>query len=331
VKGGSDLEAVMVFFLVFILFFYLIGGLMLLLPYIFRAVGLNGIMKGRGLPAGWRAWVPVVQMWSLGKLADDVGREKGARIWCATTLLWLSIAKAVLYVAGIAGLAIYAILQAQYYYFYSSETVFTVVYTIVFLLLVVVHIGHVVICFMAYYRIVAEYAPNAAIGVLVGGVLAGTFGFSATLPYDICLFVIRKRRPLSRILVHQPWNGGYETAWGGWYPPQGPPPAQPWNPARPYSAPPVEQGSVQPWNTQQGYTQPWDAQRGYAQPWSAQQGYTQPWSAQYAQQPTAPNANSWNAPMPYSFSVYSGVPVPQAPSRYFPVDGTAGQPPSGMG
>lgn len=64
--------------------------------YIFQSIGLYGIAKKRGIPAPGLAWVPMLNMYMLGKIADRVRLGCGAAKSCLRKwILGLSIAEGV--------------------------------------------------------------------------------------------------------------------------------------------------------------------------------------------------------------------------------------------
>lgn len=73
------------------------NGLLMLVFFIFTAIGLYTIAKRRGIDHAWMAWVPVLNSWTLGCISDQYqylikGKNKKRR----TVLLVLGIITAVL-------------------------------------------------------------------------------------------------------------------------------------------------------------------------------------------------------------------------------------------
>ncbi len=69
--------------------------------YIFQSISLYRIAKRRGIPAPGLAWLPVVNIYLIGKIADRVRYRSGALISCLRKwLLGLSIGVTVFLIIG---------------------------------------------------------------------------------------------------------------------------------------------------------------------------------------------------------------------------------------
>lgn len=75
----------------------LVTIILTIILYIFQSIGLYSIAKRRGIPAPGLAWVPMLNMYMLGKIADRVQLGWGAAKSCLRKwILGLSIVLAVL-------------------------------------------------------------------------------------------------------------------------------------------------------------------------------------------------------------------------------------------
>ena len=159
--------------------FAVLGGLIMvaillgIVAYLLASIGVSRLARGRGMSGSWMAWIPLLGLYLLGAIVDDI-RSRSGRPGSnyRTLLLVLSVVATagglIPLVGGIAaalcGFALY-ILQA-----------------------------------VAVYQIYQDYAPGSAVPMLV---------FSILLPLScIFLFAIRNRRPLS--LAAAP-AGGYRV------------------------------------------------------------------------------------------------------------------------
>ena len=68
---GGFLGALIGFLVIFVLFFFIIA----IILYIFNGLGLSKIAKNQNLNNSWFAWVPILNVYLLGKIAmdDNVG------------------------------------------------------------------------------------------------------------------------------------------------------------------------------------------------------------------------------------------------------------------
>ena len=76
------------------------GMIVSLVVYIFTALALYTIAGRRGIKNPWLAWIPVVNLWTLGAIADDYRiRAHGKKTSRRKVLLGTSIGMAVLVIA----------------------------------------------------------------------------------------------------------------------------------------------------------------------------------------------------------------------------------------
>jgi hypothetical protein len=82
--GNGFEEAMMVFFGIFAVTFLVIGIGALVL-YILRCVGIMTLARNRGMSNPWVIWIPLVGVYTIGALADDIQAREGKR----TAFRWL--------------------------------------------------------------------------------------------------------------------------------------------------------------------------------------------------------------------------------------------------
>lgn len=72
-----------------VLIFALIGVVMSLIVYIFQAVGLYSAAKRRGIAHAWLAWIPMLDYWIVGSLADQYQQKVKSKNSCNRLILLL--------------------------------------------------------------------------------------------------------------------------------------------------------------------------------------------------------------------------------------------------
>lgn len=206
--------------------------------YIFNALGLYQISKKRGYKNAWLAFIPVVNSFVLGGIADNINacyqKKSSYRIW----LLILNI------VSTFAG-GIYAIVavgnffqlvqEALIYGAVSSYSGFIAETLLFSSLMSLVSIAMMILNFICQYKLYSDYAPNNATLFLVLSIL-----FSIA-PFFI--FAIRNKPSASLYYVNQRMNPTpppYQAPQQPYQAPQQPyqAPQQPYQaPQQPYQAP----------------------------------------------------------------------------------------------
>lgn len=88
-----------------------------LLTYIATAYSLFTIAGRRGLKGTWMAWIPLLQLWTLGQIADDyrlkaMGQKKNRR----TALIVLRVAFGVLLIAMVVALVFFIVMALESVY-----------------------------------------------------------------------------------------------------------------------------------------------------------------------------------------------------------------------
>lgn len=176
----------MIVWLVAVLFSYLFS----ILSYVLQSLGFYAIAKRRGIHNPWMAWIPVVNLWTLGSIADQYqyvakGRVRSYR----KVLLGLQIAMVgatVLFTvfsitAGVfAGMA--DSVGAAVGSMIGPVLVFVVLYLAFFALAIVLSVFQ----YIALYNLFASCDPNNAVVFLVLSIL-----INVTLPFFV--FAVRKK------------------------------------------------------------------------------------------------------------------------------------------
>jgi hypothetical protein len=131
--------------------------------YVFESLGLYTLAKRRGIPTpGW-AWVPIGNLWIMGKLADQYDEMvKGKSMKFSQILLWLGV--------GIAAV---------------SCIVFPFAIFLAFLI-PVASIVLLVFYYLALYRIYQSCSPDNAVVFIVLSII-----FPVIMPF--VLFALRNR------------------------------------------------------------------------------------------------------------------------------------------
>ena len=196
------------------------GMLISIAVYVFTALALYAIANRRGLKNPWMAWVPVLNMWTLGAIADDyqqmVNGQKKAR---RKVLLALEIAVDVLAVLMIVlciGMIGGVLANMDPITGEVPESAIMSVglsavgVALLALPLMVVAIVKLVFQYIAYYELFKSCEPGNAVLYLVLSIF-----INICLP--VFLFVCRKKDEG----MPKPQPGIPQMAWE--------PPAEPWN------------------------------------------------------------------------------------------------------
>ena len=131
--------------------------------YIFQSLGLYTLAKRRGIPTpGW-AWVPIGNLWIVGKLADQYDEMvKGKSMKYSQILLWLGV----------------GIVAAGSIFLPLAVLLLFVVWAAIVVL--------IVFCYMALYRIYQSCSPDTAVVFIVLSII-----FPVIVPFVI--FALRNR------------------------------------------------------------------------------------------------------------------------------------------
>lgn len=88
---GSDVGGAIAAVAGVILIIALIAMAVVVLLWVLRSLGLMTLAKNRGLANPWLAWIPVVGVYTLGAIADDINEKEGSRSFFRYILLGGSI------------------------------------------------------------------------------------------------------------------------------------------------------------------------------------------------------------------------------------------------
>lgn len=194
----------------------------MLVFHIFKAIGMQKVAKARGLKNGWLAWIPLINSYTLGEIADDINIKKGK----TTYFSWINLTYSVISSAISAFVALPSIrvlmnviveiprmiqddLDTEAY---INENLSP--YTgMSWLNILIALAGKALLIFIIYY-ISKEYSPEASVVITV---VSAIFGDIVVTFY---LFSIRNKQPA---VVDYGYNNGYQAPFYG-YPGNQPPP-----------------------------------------------------------------------------------------------------------
>lgn len=167
-------------------------GLTILL-YVLESIGLYTLCSRRGLGNAWLAWIPVGNLWTLGKIADQdqekrSGKPARLRVWMMVLLLAVPVAMILMFVVGFVMGSFTALSENSG----AGGTValgFILMMVFCYLLVVGIAIALQVLTYVAYYRLFRSCRSDLAPVFLVLGIF-----FSFLLP--IFVFAVRKRDDL---------------------------------------------------------------------------------------------------------------------------------------
>ncbi len=190
IDGGAEMEFFS-YFLVAYLVIMLLSFVYSVLVYVLQSLGMYTIANRRGIRNPWLAWIPVVNVWTLGSISDQYqyvvkGKIRNRR----KILLGLGIANIVLMIP----------LLISYFEFLSSalENTFAndaemmelmgplLLMLGIALVIMVVAVVQTVFAYIAYYDLFASCKPDNAVLFLVLSIF-----FSFLLPYFV--FACRKK------------------------------------------------------------------------------------------------------------------------------------------
>lgn len=196
----------------------LIVGILSLLFWILRSIGLMTIAKNRGLNNPWIAWIPMVGVYTLGAIADDIQEKEGGHTIYRWLLLGGNIVSWLLSgTAGIAGIGEMIRMFQDHYYDYPTDRFGTLIASNIFSSIGgLISLGVFIITILCLYYLYKCYKPQSATAYTV---------LSVIFPFlqSIFPFAIRNNQPN---WIKQPayGPGGYAPSagepWqqGGYYP-----------------------------------------------------------------------------------------------------------------
>lgn len=198
---NNDAWAVLGAVLGFILVLSIIFIATAVVLYILRAIGLMKIAKNRGMTNAWMAWIPCLNEFLLGAIADDIKEKEGGQSYYRFILLGISFVNYAL-AAGITLPAVYNSID--------SPDAFVTAVSGLSGLSSLVSLALYVLSLICLHNLFQHYEPKNTILWTVLCALPVTSVMQSIFP-----FVLRNRQPA-------PPLGYYGYSGPAGYPPQGP-------------------------------------------------------------------------------------------------------------
>lgn len=161
-------HAVAGFLLTFLVIFYLILIAYIIVNYVIRALGLYRIAKSSGVANAWLAWIPLADLYLLGKVTGDI--QLGSRT-LKNTALWLLLvpliggAVAVCFYFGFIFVLIIAGVGATMSSSSAALGMMALVGILMFVTFLMVTVAASVVYYviygMAYYKLCTKFKGNA--------------------------------------------------------------------------------------------------------------------------------------------------------------------------
>ena len=168
-----------------------VGLFMSLVTYVLTGLALYRMAKRLGVDSPWLSYVPIANLWMLGKVADaGEAKPKHAKRLMITYLLMI------IPLSGMIGSALGALLAG------SPESLPTTALVALLgssALAIVLAIVHTVFWYIAYYRICENFAPENKTGYFLGMLLGGMC--CSTLIPPILMLILSGKEPQSNKTV----------------------------------------------------------------------------------------------------------------------------------
>lgn len=163
-----------------------LGFLMSLAVYILQGVALYRMAKKLEIDSPWLAFVPIANVWMLGKIADanEVTPKHAKRLLISSVILLIPL-------AGVMGVVVGALLS-------GNETLCAAAIALMIAFCVIVFVTAIVysvFTYIAYYRICQNFAPEQTTGYFLG-ILLGDMCCSSMIPL-ILLLILSGKEPMS--------------------------------------------------------------------------------------------------------------------------------------
>ena len=182
--------------IVYLLYFLAIGAVCAV-TYFLTAFGIFTISKKLGISGGWRGFLPVFDMYQLGKIADeDQARyypEKKPTVWRKWMLLAYGslLAVSVMISAFVAGLAVLSSATAESGGYETVFVVGIVLLVLFYLLLLVCAVAMSVVQYIVLYKVFHVMMGEHAVWLLILCIFV-----SGALPVVLFVLGIVKKFPL---------------------------------------------------------------------------------------------------------------------------------------
>ncbi len=180
-----------------------------ILIYLGQALGLSRMMRTVGLDKTWTAWVPVVNCYALGAVADhQAARNEGkTTVYRKKLLIWALVMYAVsfLLLAALLFTALFGALDAFLYaVFPEAEGAnhadmlgLVLALYVIMIPMYAVEIVYLVYYYISLHKVYKLFSPNSAVGLTVLSIFV-----SVAVP--IVLFVLSRRPPVYEYVDDQP-------------------------------------------------------------------------------------------------------------------------------
>ncbi len=246
------------------LLFSLVIGLVF---YIFESLGLYAIAKRRGIKRAWLAWVPVGNVWLLGKISDQYQQyAHGKKTYRAAILLWCNLAMVVLSIPLLVmavRIMVNVVETAHYVRGYIPSMSMLGSVGLLSLAVMALSIVIVVFQFIALYDLFRSCEPKNATAYLIISIF-----FSVAMPFLVFAQRNKDEGMISQAEQQRRWQEEQAR---------------------------YQQWQAQQWQAQQAWqAQQWQAQQAWQQQqqWQAQQAWQQQQQWQQPQQPQQPDPKS---------------------------------------
>lgn len=174
-----------------VLFAILFGGVLTILFYIFKSIGIYTISKRRGVSAPGLGWIPILDRFTLGRVADDIRKRDGAKH--SGFGVWILILELVELAGGIS----IGTIVGKFATGSLASTVSKSIAYAAWIIPVAVVMGMCAIALIVLELIVLAYVYKLFSGAYIALVLLSFF-FSFLIP--IFLFAIRKNETRDDII-----------------------------------------------------------------------------------------------------------------------------------
>lgn len=160
----------------------ILGSLVSIAVYIMQAIALWRMAEKLGIPNGWLAFIPIANVWLLGKIADAGERSPKH----AKRLLVMEILTVVLTFL-VCGFLVAATV--------SGWEGYTFIMGLLSVALIILAIVYTVFSYIACFRICEDFAPENAVGWFLG-ILLGGLCCSSLIP-PILMLILSGKEPAS--------------------------------------------------------------------------------------------------------------------------------------
>lgn len=170
-----------------------VSSLLSLAAYVFSALGIYTIAQRRGIKHPWMAWIPLVNVWTLGSVSDQYryvvkGEVKNKR----KVLLAVNIINVILTCAAFINMIVTIVMMAmgEMSFAYEEEVIWKILSSLLwFVPAMLLSIVSFVVQAMALYDLYASCEPANKTLYLVLSLVPGI----STIAYPLFLFLCRNK------------------------------------------------------------------------------------------------------------------------------------------